>query len=171
MDSAYPYIKSTQIFICPSDALNEEYIYNPPGIGTVPSSPTTGSTAYGSYTMNASSSGIGGLGGPGQETVMKLSAVSAPTTTLWVMDGFTGTSNNIFNVQRFVGALTQTINTTAMPRTIQTTTQHSASIPERHLETTNALFCDGHVKALKLTTIITKNAAGDRVPMLTVDED
>jgi prepilin-type processing-associated H-X9-DG protein len=32
-------------------------------------------------------------------------------------------------------------------------------LPERHLETINVLYCDGHVKANKLTTLTRKTGA------------
>lgn len=169
MDAAYPYIKSAQIFVCPSDSINDEYIYNAPGIGSA-NSPTS---EFGSYTMNSSTpAGVGGLGGPGQENAgISMAAVSAPSTTLWVMDGTTGSSNNIWNVQRFMGASAQTINNAAI-KAIQSTTQHSATLPERHLETNNCLFMDGHVKSMKLSTLNARRTDNNAIiPMFTMDDD
>lgn len=37
------------------------------------------------------------------------------------------------------------------PRTLSVDgTNNNASVSEKHLDTTNVLFCDGHVKAVKL---------------------
>jgi prepilin-type processing-associated H-X9-DG protein len=52
-----------------------------------------------------------------------------------------------------------TIDTSASPRRLLRNSTGSASgdITERHLETTNALYVDGHVKAQKLDALIAVN--------------
>jgi len=42
-------------------------------------------------------------------------------------------------------------------------------MPARHLETINLLYCDGHVKSVKLTNLIKKT--GNVMPAFTVEDD
>jgi prepilin-type N-terminal cleavage/methylation domain-containing protein/prepilin-type processing-associated H-X9-DG protein len=171
MDSVFPYIKSNQVFSCPSDATNERYVYNPPGTGN-----GLGTASFGSYTLNSTAATTNvTVGGPGLEgTNQTLAAASAPATTLWAMDagpGWNGSANNPWNMQLFRGSTGNTIRQAAQPPALWPGTQHSATLPERHLETINCLFLDGHVKSLKLTTLNARNTANTALPMFTLEDD
>jgi prepilin-type N-terminal cleavage/methylation domain-containing protein/prepilin-type processing-associated H-X9-DG protein len=156
MNVVQPYVKSGQLFVCPSET----------GVTFV----TNSSAQYemGSYGINNFNRATGeptppgGFGG----TPIAMAAVAQPATTLWVCDtdhtldafGFAtdnGPSNNDSN---------PAIVANVSPR-------RAARMSERHLETINALFVDGHVKAQKLNTLLQRNAANTVNPMLTIEED
>ncbi len=154
MDAAYPYIKSEQVFTCPSatGGAAEPYVYYKNltaddrdadklssytivhGYGANQSSATPPRTPPVSHPL------------PGINDLVNLSQAETPVTTVWVLDG-TGYTNTQVNA---AGNLTNPVN--------------------RHLETINTLFLDGHVKALRRDALERKNAAGTMV-MMTLQED
>lgn len=78
MDAIQPYVKSTQIFNCPSQSTY--------GAGQGPYLFRSGNN-YGSYTINSAYYNAGdGMTSPAGEFV-SLAAATAPATTLWVADG------------------------------------------------------------------------------------
>ena len=162
MDAAYPYIKSEQIFICPSAKGDraKPYVY----YERLPATPGT-TQLYGSYSITH------GYGAPAARSsvctdctppvshpnaatkeLVSLAAVGSATTTAWVTDGDDAAENDeeTFSIDVDNGNFTNFSN--------------------RHLETVNVLFLDGHVKALKSDTLKKKNAAGV-VSMATIQDD
>lgn len=149
-DAAYPYIKSQQVFICPSAsgqaAVPYVYYGDLPGGGV--------SNDYGSYAIIH---GYGPAGAsntpprtppvshpaPGVNQTVKLSAAEVPSATAWVVDG-----NGAF----FYDATT------------------ASTAVERHLETLDVLFLDGHVKALREDILRRTNAEGT-MALLTIQDD
>ena len=204
MDVIYPYVKNTQVFICPSATLvavgatnklgdGTVYNYNPPGSGSDVIS--TGSIycgspglSYGTYAINGVSrpysaainwrgpaspcQAVGGscsLGGGA--TAVHLSEVEDPAGTFWVADGnWDGVRNGTapgtnYQSNELVGYAYDI--STGLPHLFATPPMHmwgnsdySADIIDRHLDTTNVLFCDGHVKAMKVAALATLSAAG-----------
>lgn len=161
----YPYVKNTQVFFCPSDRASAiaANAFKTDSAGTAG---TTGLTA--SYAINSAyySDGAAALNATSpscQETLMrqnvKLSALEAPSTTLWVTEG---------SYFQFFGP--GSVISTSSPRTLDTP---GSFIPERHLDTVNVLYSDGHVKATKLEPIFaTGNNANLSVrKMLTIQAD
>ncbi len=157
MDAIFPYVKSEQVFVCPSDPLMK-YAFR-------------SGKNYGSY-------GLNGAYGAGPDTttpprsskdyLVRLSQMQAPATTVW----FTDNNNaalppNTGGSQGFFWATT--------PPAIgvgPTGLRQLQNIVERHLDTTNVLFCDGHVKAMKLDTLAkTRNVNGVEVATLFTIED
>lgn len=161
MDAAYPYIKSEQIFMCPS-AKGERakpYVYYEKLAAE------TG--LYGSYIITH---GYGNLttrtaaGCPDctppvshpatvPADLVSLAAVGSATTTAWVMDGDDGNDSDDqvpFSADVSAGVFT--------------------NFTDRHLDTVNVLFLDGHVKSLKTDALKRKNADGI-VSMATIRED
>lgn len=158
MDAAYPYIKSEQVFTCPS-AVGEKakpYIYYK-NLATGAST-----TNYGSYVI------VHGYGAPdrpcaqctppvshpnvAKPELVTLAAVGSATTTAWVLDGVD--NENGFSADADEGEL-----------------KHFAA---RHLETVNTLFLDGHVKALKKDALNRKVVNGDGqtvIPAITIQDD
>ena len=161
MGLVQPYVKSTQIFECPSaDFEGAEYTTAaaagwaaPVGFGTA-----------GSYIMNAFNQGAAtpiGEKGPGAPIAlatagttlnakgMKLSSLQDPTGTIWVGDGngfpqvdlngVTAVTDDDGNGYRFLG--TNAPNAT------------SGAYLERHLGTCDFLYADGHVKSLGLDKV------------------
>ncbi len=150
MDAVSPYLKSKQLFVCPSDTLlpfdstksgnkayipYKEYDYT----SGVPN------TSYGSYAINA----YYGAGGGGPANYSTLSQMQDPSGTIWVVDGYC-----VPNVSTDQGYAV--IFDTAYGPDFQIgddghrycLRQWGSGASERHLNTTNVLFTDGHVKAL-----------------------
>ncbi len=141
-DAAYPYFKSEQIFTCPSATGNSAipYIY----YGSIPAGSSRPFNQLGSYTI------VHGYGVSDADRtppvshpiattnrLVNLSQAATPATTAWVLDG-----DGDFYTQ-VVSAGTLDNNPV-----------------DRHLETINVLWLDGHVKAVKLESLNRKNAAG-----------
>ncbi len=144
MDAAYPYIKSEQVFTCPSATGDRAKPWVFYGHLTTPTT-----QLYGSYTI------IHGYGPnqadrtppvshPRAGDYVNLARAETPSTTAWITDGGD-----------------------PVPADLDTTfyAQVNASgnvSPTRalHLETLNVLFLDGHVKAQRSDVLSKRNAAG-----------
>lgn len=150
MDAVYPYLKSEQIFNCPSAlgkrAIPWKYFANI-------SAPTDD---YGSYVINhgygpgrrdASPPRTPPVSHPRFSTpeVLLLAEAASPTTTAYVMDG----ENDIATFYSQIPSP----NTLPSPGGL-------GQVQARHLETLNTLFLDGHVKAMRLDALNRRNAQG-----------
>jgi prepilin-type N-terminal cleavage/methylation domain-containing protein/prepilin-type processing-associated H-X9-DG protein len=150
MDAVSPYLKSEQIFVCPSAE-------------TLPYQPRTRGE-YGGYVYNGAywdavpsitdddrtppcSKWDHGYGVRGSQ-------VEAPAQTVWVTDG-----NGNFEIS-WSEAAEPEINAAAV-RTFGPYGDTSMLI-ERHLRTIGVLWCDGHVKAQQLEDVARLNGAGTR---------
>lgn len=160
MDVIYPYVKNTQVFTCPSDdkkfTLAEKL--------TGPSD-----NDYGSYIINAVDwQESMELRGPGSGGFL-MNVIESPATTLWIADGngqfhltWGNKSNNpaitlnSMNQKQLMGA--------------GTSAPVAGALVERHLDTTDVLYCDGHVKASKLTSLVKTNTDG-YISSLTCKDD
>lgn len=146
-DAAFPYVKSEQVFNCPSATRL------PAGDPSVPYTYYRNLTApkpateLGAYTI------MHGYGAnqltrtppvshplPILNDQVNLARAEAPSTTVWVLDG-----NGYFysEVADKDAATARLINAV-----------------DRHLETINVLYLDGHVKSIKIEALQRKNAAG-----------
>jgi prepilin-type N-terminal cleavage/methylation domain-containing protein/prepilin-type processing-associated H-X9-DG protein len=162
MDAIYPYVKNEQIFTCPSDnASNSRYVYQ----GRL--SAGQDSINYGSYGMNgAYGSGPDNTTPPRSSTLylVKLASVQAPATTVWVTDNNNAPSTtNPGGSQGFFWGTLPAINTAVTPHQLQ-------NIVARHFDFTDVLFCDGHVKAMKLEVLARRNAEGV-ASVFTIEDD
>ena len=180
MDAAYPYIKSEQIFNCPSDTfgnnatelLNSTYKYLPGSGGNGESG-----YRYGSYGANVAyyddpgasppfGTHIGASGGAGGTVkTASLAQIEAPTTTVWVTETKPRYVGEVYTWQIYWSDASQA-------PTVQTTDgyQRLNKIIARHLETANVLWCDGHVKSVRLDSLARLNAAG-RMAAFTAQDD
>jgi hypothetical protein len=139
MDAIFPYVKSEQIFTCPSDS-GSRRIYKRQVIG----GPDVLELNYGSYCMNNQDYNPGTPVTP--PVGISLSQFATPATTVWVTDG----QGNFENSQEY--SYDTTINIAANPRTLGETI-------ERHLDTTVVLYCDDHVKSHKLSALGARTGA------------
>ncbi len=167
MDAIYPYVKSQQLFVCPSDA---EAKYTFQG-----NAPAEGTQDYGSYGQNGAYSAAGDAQTPPRSSglyLVSLAQIAAPSSTVWATD-----TDNREEANGSFGFLWPT---TAPPITSNARGQKRLDkIVERHLETSNVLFCDGHVKALKLSALAAKKSLVDPVdgatkevlPLFTIEDD
>ena len=148
MDAVFPYVKSEQVFNCPSQTFT----------GAFGPYKFRNGTNYGSYAINASyyytNDNYAGA------AYSSLAAIEAPATTILATD-----SAGNFETQWPNAAGNPTISTTT-PRTLE-------QVIERHLDTTVALYCDGHVKSSKLDALArTKTIGSDQVmTAFTIQDD
>ena len=166
MDAIFPYVKSEQVFVCPSDAsLNGASLDgNPPTSVAYKYHPGDGSKGsgyeYGSYgANNAYSDGDPAAIAPFAQAT-KLSSFATPATTVWIGEttstantdgGGSAITNDHFRYQfGWENAAAPSVTTLGgVPRLGQ--------LIARHLETTNVLYCDGHVKSVKMDALTKKN--------------
>ena len=175
MDAIFPYVKSEQIFTCPSDsASNRNYIFH------AKPEANTGTLAgknYGSYGLNgAYGSDTNDEYRPprsGNGVFIKASQFADPSGTVWVTDNNNGISpvdpgGSSGGAQGFFWSAPS-----ANPTITNTTPKQLQNIVQRHLDTTNVLFVDGHVKALKLDALArTKTIGADSVmTIFTIEDD
>ncbi len=151
MDAIQPYMKSTQIFTCPSDS----------GQGTttatyIPYTQPNGASQlnFGSYAINqnftSASAGNPDVSPGGVTPSYSLSSLDEPSTTFWVMDAVANTNQFNKGKYRIAFDVTKASLTVSADKTkiMETSDNFGAAIAARHLETTNMLYADGHVKSL-----------------------
>jgi len=159
MDAIFPYVKSTQIFSCPSDPRvdppydgNQPYIYYKDYTGSDPNQ------SYGSYAINAYYGPAGGSG-PGEPSTDNLSRLQDPAGTIWVVDCYR--VNNTYPSHGYEICFGDDASTNFF-----TTNQgghsglqkYGSGVIERHLGTANVLFTDGHVKSLNEDRLVAKSS-------------
>jgi prepilin-type N-terminal cleavage/methylation domain-containing protein/prepilin-type processing-associated H-X9-DG protein len=146
-DAVFPYVRSEQLFNCPGDSENRPYRFRTNG--------------YGSYAINAVYHDRSDNVSP--PVFRSLAAIDAPSTTVLAGDArlnFWETSWTNKSVVRF--------SATTSPRWLGD--DPAKCYVERHLETANFLYCDGHVKAQKLASVATLNANGI-MSAFTIEDD
>ena len=165
-DAIYPYVKSEQIYMCPSDSGNNRYAYKVPGsVGLIFQA---GYNNFGSYALNHLYYNTAGI----SPTDLNLAAFESLTTTVWVGDSTNG--RNDFYCANV--AENPVINGNASPRILTNAGNPTGNtgLSERHLDTTVLLFCDGHVKSQKLNSLVRQSTTGNTNGMLatfTVQDD
>ena len=168
MDAVQPYVKSTQLFTCPSDTSaafgGQDYTPN-----FVPANQLTSASSlnFGSYGMNVYY-GVGGLG----PTAQNLATFNDPARTVWVGETALNTNNANTGKYRFCfdEALAMNPTTTTPRKGWDAGTNYGGAISERHLETTNVLYLDGHVKSSKLNALAARGT-GNAYARFSVDND
>lgn len=147
MDAIFPYVKSEQLFTCPSDsAINKEYLYH----RKIPDGQT--SINYGSYGLNGAYGAAGDNQMPPRSSglyLVALTSIVVPASTVWVTDNNNAPgATNPGGSQGFFWP-----NAASNPSITATSPRQLQNIVERHLDTTGVLYCDGHVKAMKLDAL------------------
>jgi len=153
MDVVQPYIKSTDLFTCPSASVMMKS-----GTGNFIMAKNLSAPSdkdYGSYAMNSAYFDEDTEHqGPGNNS-MSLANIQNPASTVWVGEG-TG-SYQIAWAKR----ANNPTPTTNSPRTLSLGGAFSpieGGFAERHLETMNTLFSDGHVKSMRLPALVAPTA-------------
>ena len=154
MDLVDPYVKSEQIFNCPSMSVNStQRLYRRAESCTA----AAGCQDFGSYASNivgaisARSYPFSQQANDGTLYTQTLSIIEAPATTLCVTDMYRQSQPEL----NWNNGSPPSIQTSGALYTgsFRTYGRFRAAIAERHLETTNVLYCDGHVKAQKLDAL------------------
>ncbi len=161
MDAIFPYVRNEQLFTCPSDnAANRRYVWNK----TLGAGQTTQN--YGSYGLNGAYGSAGDNQTPPRSSglyLVTLPQIEVPAQTVWVTDNNNAvTAVNTGGSQGFfwtVAAANPSISNTS-PRQLQ-------NISERHLNTVGTVFCDGHVKSLKLDDMARTKTVTDPIDTVT----
>ena len=147
MDAVQPYLKSEQIFNCPSH-------------GAHPAAPVAGLSygpyrfrdayRFGSYAINAGYYGDGDAQqSPAGEENTSLAAMDDAAGCVWVGDT---TSHYEFAWENKDDQPAVEVDPSGL--------RYMDYLSERHPASTVVLFCDGHVKSMKLDVLARKNAAG-----------
>ncbi|RYG62898.1 DUF1559 domain-containing protein [bacterium] len=139
MDFVQPYVKSYQLFLCPSDSRS-----------ITPAQPNKDSS-YGAN-MAGWQEGSGTPKGPPMSqatTTTRQSAIESTSTTVFAVD--TGLNDEAFQYTCNWNDIGLTNGQTIVAGTPRRTVGGGM---ERHLDTLNVLWCDGHVKAMKLDALL-----------------
>jgi prepilin-type processing-associated H-X9-DG protein len=139
MDTIQPYTKSYQVFKCPSDSRSID-----------PINFLTQDSSYG-VNMVGNNEPAGNLNGPSISQTNKpvpMSSIGSTSTCVFALD-----ANSFQQANAWADLNVLTINNSASPRTL------AGGGVERHLETLNVLWCDGHVKAMKLDALLKPGVA------------
>jgi prepilin-type N-terminal cleavage/methylation domain-containing protein/prepilin-type processing-associated H-X9-DG protein len=172
MSRIYPYTKSTQIYFCPSDS----YVKDASAF-RADSSYTSGFTGrqcsyaintvyFNSDTVHSPAAAGDGSSLTPSEMNLSLANLESASTTLWVGDSGVSSLSDCFfyNIQ--------SIQSSSSGRYLPGANANpTANYFERHLDTMNALYCDGHVKAIKLDALMKKDTSGNYYKMFTVEAD
>jgi prepilin-type N-terminal cleavage/methylation domain-containing protein/prepilin-type processing-associated H-X9-DG protein len=156
MDTVQPYVRSYQVFACPSDTSAAT-----PALGTTASSYAANGAGWGETVGNGK---YGPMSNMGTGLVVKVSAINAPATTLLAADSSNYRIDTQWADSSGWGSIGPIV--AGSPRKLDV-------LSERHLETLNTLWCDGHVKAVKLDalTIRTTGAYTNKWAPFTINED
>ncbi len=150
MDAIFPYVKSEQLFVCPSDS-NAKYVFQA-------NAPAAGTHDYGSYGQNGAYRLAGDAQTPPRSAAygVSLAQIASPAGTVWATDTDNREETN--------GSFGFSWDNAASNPVISTNTRGQKrldKIVERHLESSNVLFCDGHVKALKIDALAAQKSLVD----------
>jgi prepilin-type N-terminal cleavage/methylation domain-containing protein/prepilin-type processing-associated H-X9-DG protein len=141
-DAIQPYIKSKQLFACPSNTINTRGTYQ--SVGTIPASYSPNSThlqgAFGSS---------GGTADAGSTPAFSISTFQYAASTIMVCESTF--VNGDFNIANAYFAVT---NRTSAQN------QGSTYLFNGHLVTGNYLFADGHVKSMKPLQTVSATMGG-----------
>lgn len=142
MDKIFPYVKSEQLFSCSSDRSNIKYIYS-----SGPNS-SRNTRAFGSYLINAGYSGPAAT--PTGPNGARMSQIGAASETIYALEGYTYKAGNAdfwFATNNTPSAYLNE-NPKKFARSKPADDEFGAAT--WHLETGGTLFCDGHVKSMRV---------------------
>jgi prepilin-type N-terminal cleavage/methylation domain-containing protein len=154
MDMIYPYVKSEQVFKCPSHSAARYRYYKTVTTGTT--------TDYGSYSINSGYYAGDNYKSPAGEFGTAMSEVEAPSSTVWVCDG---EYPNAFEFAWSLPADNPSVNRTgSIPYLGCTGGTCYRSAQARHLDNVCVTYVDGHAKAVQLDALAaTKNVGGNQI--------
>jgi prepilin-type N-terminal cleavage/methylation domain-containing protein/prepilin-type processing-associated H-X9-DG protein len=179
VDIVQPYLKSEQIFTCPSATTDPgsggrtSHNYKTPAIR---GSNWRFEGGFGSYAGNYGNNDTGGNKTPpfseATRDIVKQSLIASSATTVWVMDNQVdldayGGYYVAWQSWQTCGGTCPNYVATSRPARLNGATNGGGSA--RHLETANVLYCDGHVKAMKLANLAQQT--GGVATAWTVEDD
>ena len=170
MDAIYPYLKSEQLFTCPSDTdeggVSTRYVRNV-DLGVTAGTSSPSAAFFGSYGMNAYYGGAGGINPGPSDSAQSLASLQDPSGTVWAMDtalgnGGGGGTAGYGKYRVCFGDSSPFIVTGAPAKAFGISAadgEYGGHIVQRHLDTINVLWLDGHVKAMRLDALAAKAGA------------
>jgi prepilin-type N-terminal cleavage/methylation domain len=160
MDAIEPFVKNTGLYECPNAPLGigadaKGRFVPHKRLGVEPNTNALDDRYYGSYAINSAYWGDGDKSRQGPSNEVRLSIVTNPAGTIWVMDG-----NGSYQVSW--------PNTAEDPEAIQKAgdvnylcwkgrnigDKQEGAIVDRHQGNSNVIYCDGHAKNVALTTLL-----------------
>jgi prepilin-type N-terminal cleavage/methylation domain-containing protein/prepilin-type processing-associated H-X9-DG protein len=161
MNQIYPYVKSEQVYFCPSDTA--KYADNWNYLDTSGVSLSYHCNSYNYAATNPHQSPYG------YNSSVSIAQIEAPAEVVSLADGAGSSDGSFIWWYMWDTPTAASIASGTSGRILGGTT---VGIRERHLETTNVLFCDGHVKAVKLDFLVkpSTNPAG-RLKYFTIQDD
>lgn len=148
MDAIYPYVKSQQLYQCPSaSGNNARYVYRNPA-----TSLTQTGGPFGSYGYNVAYWGNNGGDNAINPNGQALADIQRPAQCMLSADTHINGGNNWEIAWENSGSNPTIVNGSPGRRL----NNGNGEIVERHLGNANILFVDGHVKSLGLDTITTR---------------
>lgn len=160
MDAVYPYVKSEQVFVCPSatkvivGSSSTTYVPNAFKLRSGASvTGASGTNLYGSYGINMAYFAVAGrsVRGPAGN---KIARIAKPAETVLSTDT---NGNYLCGPAGTAPPVAMIVRTDLDPNIIRTgesgnntVNGYAGASVARHLDMTNVLFCDGHVKATKI---------------------
>ncbi len=163
VDCVQPYIKSTQAFNCPSDSdQNNRYVFVRPDSVATDLPGTTPPDKFGSYVANNAYWGNmgtpwGGAMNSNFGVTDSIVNIEAPSETYMVGDG-NGSFQLSWEFNNGGTGQPDLADISGSPPKVggksATDTNLEGKMVARHLDTLNIVFCDGHVKAMKLDKLL-----------------
>jgi prepilin-type N-terminal cleavage/methylation domain-containing protein/prepilin-type processing-associated H-X9-DG protein len=163
MDAIYPYVKSEQLFVCPSDSINTLYHYYQNEAGS--------NYDFGSYAMNVAYYSPD-PSNPYQSPFGKsLATIEDPSGTIYATEYYDSPSGSTIVAPEIAWA---DVASQSDSSPIKVGTHNGipsfGRVLARHLDTVNVLFTDGHVKNQRVTQLA-KTGSGGQYTMFTVQDD
>ena len=178
-DALMPYVKSNQLFDCPSDSdASHKFVGRSTSSTTNVSMTPAGFGSYAVANVNWFAAEVWGDNSywPGAMTKpggfpTALSNIPAIATTVLATEG-----NGSFQTACAMGwEDPETIDNAAPAPSIHrvgsANNTMEGAIMARHLTTTNVLFCDGHVKSMNLGALLQKSTVNAGLPLFSRAED
>jgi prepilin-type N-terminal cleavage/methylation domain-containing protein/prepilin-type processing-associated H-X9-DG protein len=123
-DYVQPYIKSTQIFKCPSDSTSNKY----------------------SYGYNYVYLALNGI-----SNAVSIAKIQSPAETVMLVDNLAGSTQDFVYSARYWRS---NGGSTVYGNSASTTNAYKhGDADDRHLDTISTLWCDGHVKSMKISSL------------------
>jgi len=167
MDAIFPYVKSEQVFNCPSDSISPQYIYYQNASGA--------NYNYGSYGINVTYWGSNLVHSPAGRS---LAAIADVSRTVYATDfdfdynSPYGTIDNVAPELAWKCASGEGTCSGTTPYGLATVNgkPHIGRVIGRHLDTSVVLFCDGHVKSMKMSALAEKGT-DNQYRYFTIEDD
>lgn len=164
MNQIYPYVKNEQVYFCPSDPAKYSDKWN-----YLDTSGQSLSYTCNSYNYLANPARSPYAYSSGTTVSVSLSQIEAPAEVVSLLDGAGSNDGSFIWWYMWDTPTAASITTGSMGRLLGGA---NVGMRERHLETINVLWCDGHVKAMKLDALAkpSTNPTG-RLKFFTMQDD